>query len=227
MSTFFTASIGRKFLMGVTGLFLVLFIIVHLTINLLLIFDDSGDLFNKGAYFMSTNPAVKIMEPILGIGFLVHIIWSFLITWENWRARPVKYEKQDLSNASSWASRNMLILGTLILVFLVVHIMNFYWKMKITGSPLLDYVIVDGVNMKNSYNLVSTLFKESLIYSLFYVAGGILLGLHVVHGFWSSFQTLGLNNKIWMSRLRFVAKVYAILVAVGFSIIPLYFVLKF
>jgi succinate dehydrogenase / fumarate reductase, cytochrome b subunit len=79
MSKFFTASIGRKFLMGITGLFLMLFIIVHLTINLLLIFDDTGDLFNKGAHFMATNPAVKVMEPLLGIGFLIHIIWSFLI----------------------------------------------------------------------------------------------------------------------------------------------------
>ena len=90
MSKFFTASIGRKFLMGTTGLFLMLFILVHLTINLLLIFDDTGDLFNKGAHFMATNPAVKIMEPLLGFGFLIHIIWSFLISWENWKARPGK-----------------------------------------------------------------------------------------------------------------------------------------
>jgi len=227
MSNFFKASIGRKFLMSVTGLFLMLFIVVHLTVNLLLIFDDSGDLYNKGAHFMVTNPAVRIMEPLLGLGFLIHIIWSFMISWENWKARPVKYSKQDLSNASSWASRNMLILGALVLVFLVVHLMNFYLKMKFTGSPLLDYVMVDGVKMKNSYNLVSTAFKESLIYSLFYVAGGILLGLHVVHGFWSSFQTLGLNNNRWMGRLRLIAKIYAIVVAVGFSVIPLYFVIKF
>ncbi len=227
MSNFFKASIGRKFLMSITGLFLMLFIVVHLTVNFLLIIDDKGDLYNKGAHFMLTNPAVRIMEPLLGLGFLIHIIWSFIISWENWKARPVKYSKLDLSNASSWASRNMLILGALVLVFLVVHLMNFYLKMKFTGSPLLDFVMVDGVKMKNSYNLVSTAFKESLVYSLFYVAGGILLGLHVVHGFWSSFQTLGLNNNLWMSRLRLIAKIYAIVVAVGFSIIPLYFVIKF
>jgi succinate dehydrogenase / fumarate reductase cytochrome b subunit len=227
MSNFFTASIGRKFLMGVTGLFLMQFIIVHLSVNLLLIFDDSGDLFNKGAHFMATNPVVKIMEPILGLGFLIHIVWSFIISWENWKARPVRYKKQDLSNSSSWASRNMLILGTMVLVFLIVHLFNFYWKIKITGDPLLKHVMVDGVEMENTYALVSTLFKESIIYSLLYVLGGVLLGLHVIHGFWSSFQTLGLNNLVWMSRLKFVAKVYAILVATGFSIIPLYFVIKF
>ncbi|HAX95507.1 MAG TPA: succinate dehydrogenase [Prolixibacteraceae bacterium] len=227
MSKFLTASIGRKFLMSITGLFLMLFIVVHLTVNLLLIFDDSGDLFNVAANFMATNPAVKIMEPILGLGFMIHIIWSFIISWENYKARPVKYNKQDLSNASSWSSRNMLILGALVLVFLVIHIYDFYWKIKITGSDLLPNIVIDGEEMHNTYLLVSTHFKESLVFSLLYVLGGVLLGLHVVHGFWSSFQTLGINNKIWMNRLQWVARVYAILVAVGFSIIPLYFVIKF
>ncbi len=227
MSKFITASIGRKFLMSVTGLFLMTFIVVHLGINLLLIFDDSGALFNKGAHFMANNPAVKIMEPLLGLGFMVHIIWSFIISWENWRARPVKYNKQDLSKSSSWASRNMLILGALVLVFLIIHLINFYWKIKVTGSPLLDHVMVDGVEMENTYKLVSSLFIGNWLYSIFYVLGGLLLGLHVMHGFWSSFQTLGLNNPVWMGRLKFLAKIYAIAIALGFSIIPLYFVIKF
>jgi succinate dehydrogenase / fumarate reductase, cytochrome b subunit len=227
MSNFFTASIGRKFLMSITGLFLMLFIVVHLTINLLLIFDDSGDLFNKGAHFMATNPAVKIMEPLLGIGFLIHIIWSFLISWENWKARPVRYNKQNLSGASSWSSRNMLILGALVLVFLVIHLYNFYWKIKIAGSPLLAMTTIDGVEMENTYNLVSSLFIGNWFYGLLYVAGGLLLGLHVIHGFWSSFQTIGLNNKIWMDRLMLAARVYAILIGLGFTIIPLYFLIKF
>jgi succinate dehydrogenase / fumarate reductase cytochrome b subunit len=227
MSKFLTASIGRKFLMSITGLFLMLFMVVHLTVNLLLIFDDSGDLFNLAANFMATNPAVKIMEPILGLGFMIHIIWSFIISWENYKARPVKYNKQDLSNASSWSSRNMLILGALVLVFLVIHIYDFYWKIKITGSDLLPNVVINGEEMHNTYLLVSTHFKESLVFSLLYVLGGVLLGLHVVHGFWSSFQTLGFNNKIWLNRLQWVARIYAILVAVGFSVIPLYFVIKF
>jgi succinate dehydrogenase / fumarate reductase, cytochrome b subunit len=227
MSKFLTASIGRKFLMSITGLFLLVFIVVHLTVNILLIFDDSGDLFNQAAHFMATNPAVRLMEPLLGIGFLIHIIWSFIISWENWRARPVKYKKQDLSNASSWSSRNMLIIGFLVLIFLVIHIYDFYWKMKVTGSPLLDYVVINGVDMKNSYALVTARFIDDWIFSLLYIAGGVLLGLHVIHGFWSSFQTLGLNNKIWMARLQLLSRIYAIVVAVGFSVIPLYFLIKF
>ncbi len=212
--------------MSVTGLFLMLFIAVHLTINLLLIFDDSGELFNKGAHFMATNPAVKIMEPILGLGFLIHIIWSFIISYQNWRARPVKYQKQDLSNASSWSSRNMLILGALVLVFLVVHLINFYWVIKFAPETM-QTATVGGIQMEDTYTLVASLFKSSILYDAIYVLGGILLGLHLTHGFWSAFQTLGLNNKIWQSRLQWVARVYAIVVAVGFSIIPLYFLIKF
>ena len=103
MSKFLMASIGRKFLMSITGLFLVMFIGVHLTVNLLLIFDDSGELFNLAANFMATNPAIKIMEPLLGLGFVVHILWSFYLEYQNWKARPVKYLKQDLSSSSTWA----------------------------------------------------------------------------------------------------------------------------
>ena len=212
--------------MSVTGIFLMLFIAVHLTINLLLIFDDSGELFNKGAHFMATNPAVKIMEPILGLGFLIHIIWSFIISYQNWRARPVKYQKQDLSNASSWSSRNMLILGALVLVFLVVHLINFYWVIKFAPETM-QTATVGGIQMQDSYTLVASLFKSSILYDAIYVLGGILLGLHLTHGFWSAFQTLGLNNKNWQSRLQWVARVYAVVVAVGFSIIPLYFLIKF
>src|SRR5690554_4305728 len=120
MSSFFSASIGKKFIMSVSGLFLILFLAVHLFVNILLLFDDSGELYNQAAHFMATNPAIGLIEPLLGLGFLVHIIWSFVLEYRNWKARPVKYNKKNNSAASSWASRNMLVLGGLILVFLVI-----------------------------------------------------------------------------------------------------------
>ena len=226
MSNFLMASIGRKFLMSITGLFLVMFIGVHLTVNLLLVFDDSGELFNIGAHFMATNPAIKIMEPILGLGFMIHIIWSFLLEYQNWRARPVKYNKKNVSGTSSWTSRNMLVLGALVLVFLVMHIIDFYWVIKFEPHSI-GSVIIEGTEMENTYVLVSDLFKTSVIYGIFYVVGAILLGFHLSHGFWSAFQTLGLNNKNWMKRLQIIGKIYAVIVAVGFSFIPLYFLIKF
>ncbi len=227
MSNFLTTSIGRKFLMSVTGLFLMMFIMVHLTINLLLIFDDSGDLFNQGAHFMATNPAIKIMEPVLALGFLVHIIWSLVVSLQNMKARPIGYKQLNNSQSSTWASRNMLILGAMIFVFLVMHIIQFFWKIKVTGDPLLQHVMVGGEEMENTYALVATLFKESLLYSIAYVVGAILLGMHLVHGFWSAFQTIGFANKIWMKRLKVVGAVFAIIIAIGFSVIPLYFQIKF
>lgn len=218
MSKFLMTSIGRKFLMSITGLFLVMFIGVHLTINLLLIVDNSGELFNQGAEFMATNPLIKIMEPILGLGFVIHIVWSFFLEYQNWKARPIKYAAKNMGASSSWASRNMLVLGLLVLAFLVMHIINFFWIIKFNPEHI--------ENLSNGeYELVSSLFKESMLYGVFYIIGGILLGIHLSHGFWSAFQTLGLSNKNWLTRLQFIGKLYAIVIAVGFSIIPLYFML--
>jgi succinate dehydrogenase / fumarate reductase, cytochrome b subunit len=226
MSKFLLASIGRKFLMSVTGLFLVIFIAVHLTVNLLLIFDDTGELYNMGAHFMATNPFIRVMEPLLGLGFIIHILWSFLLEYENWKARPVKYNKKNPGVSSTWTSRNMLILGALVLVFLIIHIINFYWVMRFEPHTMQS-VVIGGVNMENAYVLVSDMFKGSILYDVFYVIGAVLLGFHLSHGFWSAFQTLGLNNKHWMKRLRFLAVVYAYIVAIGFSVIPVYFLIKF
>ncbi len=226
MSKFLAASIGRKFLMSVTGLFLVAFIAVHLTLNLLLIFDDSGELFNLGANFMATNPAIKIMEPLLGLGFVIHILWSFYLEYQNWRARPVKYDKKNISGSSTWASRNMLVLGALVLVFLIIHIINFFWVIKFEPHSMAT-MHVGGEEMEDTYTLVADLFKGSITYCVFYIIGGLLLGFHLSHGFWSAFQTLGLNNKYWMKRWQIIGYAYAIIVAVGFSVIPLYFLIKF
>lgn len=226
MSKFISASIGQKFVMSITGLFLVSFIAVHLIVNLLLIFDDTGVLFNQGAHFMETNPVIKIMEPLLGLGFMIHIIWSFFLEYQNWTARPVKYNKKNVGDSSSWASRNMLVLGALVLVFLVMHIIDFFWIIKFAPHSM-ESTIIGGNEVENTYALVSDLFINSAVYDIFYVIGAVLLGFHLSHGFWSAFQTLGLSNKHWMKRLQFLGKVYAIIVAVGFSVIPLYFLIKF
>ncbi|WP_297089275.1 succinate dehydrogenase cytochrome b subunit [uncultured Draconibacterium sp.] len=223
MSKFLTASIGRKFVMSLSGLFLMVFIAVHLSINLLLIFDNSGELYNQGAHFMVTNPLIKIMEPILGLGFIIHIVWSFFLEFQNWKARPVRYAKKNMSGASTWASRNMLVLGALVLVFLAIHLVNFYVKMKITGD--VGEVEIHGVHMHDAYTLVSAAFINSIPLSILYIIAGGLLGVHLSHGFWSAFQTLGLNNKHWLNRWKVVGKIYAILIAVGYAVIPLYFML--
>lgn len=226
MSSFMSASIGRKFLMSITGLFLISFLLIHLTLNLLLTFDDSGSLFNLAAHFMATNPVIRIMEPVLALGFVIHIIWSCLITLDNMKARPQKYEYND-QLLSWWApAKNMFILGGMVLVFLVIHILNFWIKMKFTGDPLLTQVNVGGVEMHNAYALVSNLFLNPW-YDALYIAGGILVGLHISHGFWSAFQTIGISNQVWLGRLKALAVTIGVIFAAGFSYIPVYFMIKF
>lgn len=227
MSSFMKSSIGRKVLVSLSGLFLVVFLLVHLVVNLMLIFDDTGALFNEAAHFMATNPAIKIMEPVLALGFIVHIMYALIVTIKNYMARPARYNKRNSQETGGWPSRNMFFLGSTIFIFLIIHIWNFFWKMRFAGDPLLDHITLNGVQMENSYNLVATMFKTSYIYSSLYILGAIALGFHLSHGFWSAFHTIGLNNDVWMGRLRILAIIYAVIIATGFSIIPVYFMIFF
>ena len=176
---------------------------------------------------MATNPLIRIMEPILASGFIIHIIWSGWITLENMKARPTGYASGDQLLKWWEPAKNMFILGGMILIFLVLHIFNFWVKMKITGHELLDPITVSGVEMQNAYALVSNLFKNYELYDLIYILSGVFVGLHITHGFWSAFQTIGLNNSNWMKRLKCLANFIGFVFAIGFSAIPLYFLIKF
>ena len=222
MSNFFTSSIGKKFIMSVTGIFLMLFLIVHLTVNSLLMVGS--DTFNEAAHFMVTNPFIRVVEPILALGFIIHIIYSAIITLQNQQARPVKFSVKNRRGASSWTSRNMFIFGGLIFIFLVIHLINFYWKVRF-GE--IGTTTIDGVEMENVYALVSELFINWWWYDLIYVLGAVFLGLHLSHGFWSAFQTLGWDNDKWIIRLKRIGYIFSIIIAGGFATIPLYFLIKF
>ncbi len=218
------SSIGKKVIMSLSGLFLILFICVHLSVNSLLLFDKTGELFNLGCHFM-TNPVVKIIEPILALGLLVHIAFATILTIGNRRARPIKYAVTNQKDNSTWAARNMYILGAMLIVFILIHLSNFWMAIKFgyghPGGAMTD-ITYDGVTMENVYpHIVAALTNP--IYAILYMIGGILLGLHLSHGFWSLFQSVGLCNKIWRTRWSIIAQIFAALVALGFCIIPLYF----
>lgn len=217
MSNFLTSSIGKKFIMSITGLFLVSFLCVHLTINFFLMFGD-GTLYNEAAHFMGTNPVMKVLEPILALGFIIHIIYSAFLTLENQKARPVKYKKQTLRNSSTWQSRNMFILGSLVFVFLVLHIIHFFWEIKFGHPPMRG-------ELEDVYKMVYELLVQPW-YAVLYIAGSILLGLHLSHGFWSAFQTVGWSGTLWRGRLTIIAYIFATLMALGFAIIPIVLMLK-
>lgn len=224
MSKFFTSSIGQKFFMSITGLFLMLFLLVHLTVNSLLLFGD-GELFNQAANFMGSNPLMKVVEPILAIGFILHIVYASYITIKNMMARPHKYKVVNKTKAS-WASKNMYILGGLVFVFLVIHIANFFWKIKFGTVSVISY---DGgeTELHDVYQMVAGLFKGWWWYDALYVLGALFLFFHLTHGFWSAFQTIGWDNEKWICRLKTIAYIYAIIVAGGFAFIPIFFLFKY
>lgn len=222
MSNFINSSVGKKLIMSISGLFLIIFLLVHLTANLFLL--GGSEAFNLSANFMATNPLIQIMQPLLALGFFVHILYSFIVQSKNWKSRPVKYAKVNQKEASTWASRNMIWLGLFVFAFLIIHIVNFFWVLKF-GEP--KEVIIDGVKMEDAYSLAAGLFTAEgglgYIYSGIYIIGFIALGLHLHHAFWSAFQTIGWSNDKWRKILTLTGNIYAIIIAVGFSIIPIYF----
>ncbi len=230
MSNLLTASIGRKLLMSISGLFLILFLFVHLTLNSFLLLDgvfgfEKGQLFNAGVHFMGTNPMIKIIEPVLALGFLIHIIYSLILTFQNMKARgPQGYASGKKTSGVEWASQNMLVLGIVIFSFLVVHIFNFYMKMKgfIAWEPGEATFPFFGLTARgeDAYTMVHATF-QILPIMLVYVIGSVALAFHLSHGFWSSFQTIGWNNTKWMPRLKVISTVVAIILGGGFSVIAL------
>ncbi len=229
MANLFSSSIGKKLIMSLSGLFLILFLLIHLTINSFLLLDgvfgfEEGQMFNAGAHFMGTFPLIKIIEPILGLGFLIHIVYSLMLTFQNWKARGNdKYSSGNKTVGVEWSSKNMLVLGTALGAFLIVHLLNFWVKIKFTGDDLLQhaefpYIGTGMVTGENAYALVNATFDNILIV-ICYVIGSVALAFHLSHGFWSAFQTIGWNNQIWMQRLKVIGSVIAWVIGLGFSVI--------
>ena len=226
LSNFLTSSIGRKIIMSLTGLFLIVFLIVHLLGNLQLLANDGGASFNSYAYFMTTNPLIKTVSYGLYFFILLHAFLGFAIWAKNRAAKGSTYAVG--SNAKvSWASKNMALLGTLILAFIFIHMGDFWYKMKFTDQ--LAMVTVEGLDnqVKDLYAQVAHTFANPYMVGA-YVIGLIALGYHLWHGFQSAFQTLGLNHKKYTPIIQGLGKAYSVVIPLAYIAIPLYyfFVLK-
>jgi succinate dehydrogenase / fumarate reductase, cytochrome b subunit len=219
MKRFLSASIGKKVLVSLSGLFLISFLAVHLAVNLFLL--GGPETYNRVAHFMATDVVISFLEPMLAVGFLLHIIYSVYLTVINRQARPENYKLVDQSQSSAWASRNMFVLGGLILIFLVQHLSNFWYSLQFGHVDLVTY---GDLHVPDAYSLVTGKFIIWW-YVLIYVAGSVFLGFHLLHGFDSAFLTLGLYNKVWRKRLAVVGTIYSLIIAAGFAIIPVYFLL--
>jgi len=226
---FFTSSIGKKFIMGLTGLFLIIFLVVHCSINAMIFFNDGGDTFNHWAHFMGTNLIVRTMEIGLFAGLLLHIIQGFVLWAQNSKARPVKYEMNKASENSKWYSRSMGLLGTLLLLFLILHIYHFWTPSRLGGiggiqsleeTTLATY---NGQEALNLYAEMQMVFRDNLPVVAIYILGVISLGWHLLHGFQSAFQTFGINHKRYTPIIQAIGLAFSIIVPLLFALMPVAF----
>lgn len=194
--------------MALAGLFLLLFLPVHFIINLMLLKSDPVP-FNKAAHFMATFPPVKVFELVLFAAILIHVIYGVTIQILNWLARPVGYASGQKSKTSS-LSRFMIWTGAAVLTFMILHFFNFYF---------IKLGLVQG-DPENFYSVAHNLFKIP-VYNYIYLTCFILLGFHLHHAFYSAFQTIGLNHRIWTPVVKVFAWIYAILIPAGFALISI------
>lgn len=211
-----SSTIGRKLLMALTGLFLIIFLVVHLIGNLQLLKADEGQAFNVYAKFMTSNPLIMVVSYVNYACILLHIFWALFLTIRNRNARgPEGYAV--VKNSSPWTSRNMGILGTFILIFLVIHLKGFWYEMHWGGIPTKNY---DGEEVKDLYATVDMAYSN-IWYVAVYVFSMLMLAFHLWHGFASAFQTLGLNHAKYNGAIAFVGKTFAVIVPLLFAIIPI------
>jgi len=211
------SSLAKKYWMALTGLFLCIFLITHLAGNLqLLDMSPDGQLqFNAYAKFMTTFPLVKAISYVLYASILFHAFDGFLLAIQNRKARPVKYAYEKPGANSAWYSRQMALLGTLILVFLVIHMKRFWYEMH--WGPLG----VDANGNKDLYTVVAAAFSELWYVALYVVMMGVL-AFHLLHGFASSFQSLGLNHPRYTPIIKNVGVFFAVIVPIFFALIPVW-----
>ena len=220
-SRLLTSTLGRKVMMAITGLFLILFLIVHLIGNLQLLKHDQGEAFNIYAQFMTSNPLIKTISYVNYTAILVHVVWAFMLTKINRDARgSVGYAVTK--NSSAWTSRNMGILGTLIFIFLIIHLRGFWARMHWGEMPMATY---DGETYKDLFKVVDEAYSQAWYVAL-YVISMCVLAFHLWHGFASAFQTLGLNHLKYNPIIRFVGRAFAIIVPGLFALIPIWMFLS-
>jgi len=217
---FFKSSIGKKFLMGLTGLFLISFLFIHAFINSMVFFDTTGQLFNEYAHFMGTNIIIRIMEVGLFGGLLLHVFDGLMLWKENNAARPEKYAYSKPGANSKWYSRSMGLLGTLLLVFLIIHLYHFWVPSRFTG---LAESAVPGVH--DLYAEMFTVFASPIVVVV-YILAQVSLSYHLLHGFKSAFQSLGLNHKKYNQLIATVGVAYAILIPLIFALMPIFIYLR-
>lgn len=221
-NTFLTSSLGRKLVMAVTGAFLTTFLIVHCSINAMIFFNDGGKTFNLAAHFMGTNVLIRLMEIVLFAGLIIHIIQAYMLAVQNAKARPVGYIVNKRNANSQWYSRSMTLLGTLLLLFLIMHIKHFWLESRLGGNlgvEQLPEVTIGSKTVVDLFSEMRSTFQNPFIVVL-YVLGVISLCWHLIHGVQSAFQTFGINHKKYSPVIQMLGIGFSILICVVFALMP-------
>ena len=211
------SSITKKLIMSISGLFLIVFLLLHMTINFFSVIDtfkgtygSADGLFQAGCDFMAL-PIVTIMVPVLALGFLVHIAYALILSYGNYKARGTeRYAVANKTKTGSWAAKNMLVLGVIVLGLVAFHLNHFWAEMQLKEFQ--------GHHAENPYELLNLTFQNGWMVVI-YVVWFAALGFHLTHGFWSAFQTIGLSNTIWEKRLIIIGKVFVGIIVLGFSLV--------
>ena len=208
--------------MSISGLFLIVFLLLHMTINFFSVIDTfkgtygaADGLFQAGCDFMAL-PIVTIMVPVLAAGFLVHIAYALILSYGNFKARGTeRYAVANKTKAESWAAKNMLVLGVVVLGIVVLGLIAFHLNHFWAEMQLKEFM---GEHAENPYKLLEATFQNWWVVVL-YIVWFVALGLHLCHGFWSAFQTIGLSNQIWEKRLYAIGYAFVAIIVLGFSVV--------
>jgi len=213
----FTSSVGKKLVMGFTGIFLILFLIVHAGLNACIWANDGGVMFNKGAHFMGANVVPRILEIGLFAGLILHIVQGLLLELSNRSKRGVAYAKDFGNTGSKWYSRSMALLGTLVLLFLILHLSHFW----LPNRANQNFVLGEEINL---YERMHLIFSELWVVVV-YVLGCISLGYHLAHGFQSAFKTIGVHNRRYHLMLTSLGYGFSVIITLAFAMMPISFYL--
>ena len=203
--------------MALTGFFLITFLIVHASVNAMIFYNDGGVTFNGIAHIFGTNILIRTMEIVLFLGLIAHAVDGFILWRENRAARPIKYVMEKGSANRTWYSASMGILGSLILLFLIVHLWHFWVKSRFTG---LDEYGLDAAGQENLFAVMVEIFQNPIVVVV-YVLGCFSLFWHLLHGSKSAFQSLGINHKRYNPIISFAGTAFSIIVPLVFALMPI------
>ncbi len=218
-SEMFTSSVGKKWVMALTGFFLISFLVVHAGVNACIWANDGGVMFNKAAHFMGSMVVIRIVEIGLFLGIFLHIIQGYMLEFQNRSKRKKGYAVPMGNKGSKWYSRSMGLLGTILLLFFILHWWHFWVPSRFTGVPGPEMKLASGQDIHNMFALMQYTFQELWVV-IVYVVACVSLCWHLIHGFQSAFRTVGVSNSKYVALIQNIGTGYSIIISLAFAMMP-------